>query len=63
MLGKKNSVHFGLSVLVHFCDKFATHHTAIFFLVYGELRHWDVLVLLNKNAGLQFALLKRIRRA
>lgn len=28
--------------------------TAIFFIVLGEMNHSDVLVLLNKNAGVQF---------
>jgi len=37
--------------------------TVIFLVVLGEMQHSDVLVLLNKNAGVQFGLLKIIHDA
>jgi hypothetical protein len=37
--------------------------TDIFLVVYGEIHHSDVLVLINKNAGLQFGLAKIIHGA
>jgi hypothetical protein len=37
-------------------DELAMHQTAIFLVVYGEVYHGYVAVLLNKNAGLQFGL-------
>jgi hypothetical protein len=56
-VGKKIAAQVGLSVLVHCYAEFAMHQTDVFFLVYSELHHEDVLVLLNKNAGLDFGLM------
>jgi hypothetical protein len=44
-------------------DEVAIHETAIFFVIYGKLRHTVALVLLNKNAGLHFDLLEHTHGA
>ena len=40
--------------LVHCHDEFAIHQTAIILVIYGKLHHGDIIVLLNKYAGVQF---------
>jgi len=39
-------------------DEFAMHHTTIFWVIYSELNCREFLLLLNKNHGLQFGLVK-----
>jgi hypothetical protein len=52
----KISAQVGLSTKACCHYKFATHQTTIFLVIYGKLYHGGVLILLNKNAGLQFHL-------
>ena len=53
----KTTAQVGLPVAVLY-DEFAMHHTTIFWVIYSELNYREVLLLLNKNAGLQFGLVK-----
>jgi hypothetical protein len=50
----KIAAQFGLSAIVCSHDAFAMHQTAFVSIVYGKLHDRDVLVLLNKKAGLQY---------
>jgi hypothetical protein len=59
----KIAAQVGLSALVHCYDELAMHQTAVCFIVYSDLHHGNVLVLLNKNAGLELGLLGCIRGA
>jgi hypothetical protein len=44
----------GPSALVHCRNKLSTHQKANVLVIYSKLNLADILVLLNKNAGLQF---------
>jgi uncharacterized membrane protein YwaF len=50
----------GLSVLVLCHYEYVMQETAIFFAVCGSLYLGGILVLLNKNAGLQFGFVEHI---
>jgi hypothetical protein len=39
------------------------HQTAIFLIICGEWHHRHILVLINRNAGLQFGLVEHIHGA
>jgi len=39
---------------VHCHDEFAIHQTSIILVIYGKLHHGDIIVILNKYAGVQF---------
>jgi hypothetical protein len=51
------------SALMHYHDEFSMHHTAIFLVIYGNQHHGNVLVFLNKYAGLQFGFARSINGA
>jgi hypothetical protein len=49
--------------LVHCHDEFAIHQPASILFIYGKLYHGDIIVLLNKYAGVHFSFADHIHGA
>jgi hypothetical protein len=59
----KTPAQIGPSAQVCCHDEFATHQTTIFLVTDGKVHNEDVLILLNKNSGLQLHLVECIHAA
>jgi hypothetical protein len=53
---QKNAARIKPRALACCCDEFVMHQTSTVLVVCGKLHHGDVVVLVNKNAGLEFGL-------
>jgi translation initiation factor IF-2 len=59
----KATAQVGTIALVHCRDELAIHRTASILVIYGKLHHGDIIVFLNKYAGVQFSFAEHIHDA